>query len=116
MQAKVSPMRSSIFVAAALFTLTASAQDVLQFRANDPFVFCTQGQDLPDPCWKPLPPYTGGGAWTFTGVCDPPNKYGRSWTADDRLALSQYQAICAKAHNSGAWTGDTPPEMVPFKH
>ncbi|GLQ93035.1 hypothetical protein [Dyella acidisoli] len=109
-------MRSSIFIAATLLALTINAQGTLQFRANDPFAFCTQGQDLPDPCWKPLPPYTGGAAWTYTGTCDPPNEYGRLWTGDDYRALSQYQAICAMAGKSGAWTGETPPDLVPFKH
>lgn len=104
-----------IFVAALLFTTTVPTQDI-SFRAGDPFVFCTQGQAVPDPCWKPLPPYTGGAAWTYTGACDPPNKYGRSWTTNDSLALSQYQTICAMAISSGLWTGEVLPDMVPLKH
>jgi len=104
-----------IFAATALFASAAGAQAV-SFRANDPFVFCTQGQAIADPCWKPMPPYTGGAAWTYTGACAPPNEYGRLWTNDDTLALSQYQTICAQAISSGAWTGAAPPELVPFKH
>jgi len=104
-----------VFAAASLFASAVSAQ-ALSFRANDPFVFCTQGQDIPDPCWKPLPPYVGGAAWTYTGACDPPNEYGRSWTHDDTLALNQYQTVCAMAISSGAWTGEASPDRVPFKH
>lgn len=104
-----------VFAATSLFASAVSAQ-ALSFRANDPFVFCTQGQDIPDPCWKPLPPYVGGAAWTYTGACDPPNEYGRSWTHDDTLSLSQYQTVCAMAISSGAWTGEASPDRVPFQH
>ena len=94
--------------------LPAIAQDDLRFRTGDPFVFCTQGLKIPDPCWHPLPPYTEN--YTLTGVCDPPNIHGRSWTADDSESLAQYLSICHQAIDSGAWKGQTPPESTPFEH
>lgn len=97
-----------------LLAWPAIAQGDLRFRASDPFVFCTQGLKIPDPCWRPLPPYIGQS--TLTGVCDPPNPYGRSWTADDTESLAEYERICPEAVDSGAWKGHTPPESTPFEH
>ena len=97
-----------------MLALPAIAQDGLRFRAGDPFVFCTQGLKIPGPCWRPLPPYTG--SYTLTGVCDPPNIHGRSWTADDTESLTQYQSICQQAIDSSAWKGQIPPESTPFEH
>ena len=97
-----------------LVALPASAQNDLSFRAGDPFVFCTQGLNIADPCWRPTPPYTG--SYVLTGACDPPNSYGRSWTSDDSQSLAQYRAICPQAKASGTWSGDAPPDSTPFEH
>ena len=97
-----------------MIALPTIAQNDLRFRAGDPFLFCTQGLKIPDPCWRPLPPYTGN--YTLTGACDPPNTYGRSWTADDSESLLQYSRICPQAITSGAWKGQAPPESTPFEH
>lgn len=87
----------------------------LRYRQNDPFVFCTQGQDTMDTCWIPLPPYTG--AWTYTGICDEPNEYGRSWYQRDRDSLKQYMEVCPQAMESGDWDGrGGAPENSPSRH
>ena len=82
--------------------------DLLCYRSNDPFVFCTQGQNIPDKCWMPVAPYTGN--YALTGACNPPNQYGRSWTAADHDALNQYLSVCPKAMTSGSWEGHGQPE------
>jgi hypothetical protein len=105
----------AVAVAMAIFALPAIGQYDLRFRAGDPFVFCTQGLKIPDPCWRPLPPYTGE-SYMLTGVCDPPNIEGRSWTVDDTESLAEYGRICPLAIESGAWKGQTPPESTPFEH
>ena len=67
-------------------------------------------------CWVPVAPYLG--QWVYTGVCRPPNYYGRNWNNEDYDALSQYQRICPRAMQSGTWEGKTggSPQMTPFKH
>ncbi|WP_153242646.1 hypothetical protein [Frateuria defendens] len=109
-------MRGWIFLVAMAFAAQAGAQgyEFLRYRINDPFVFCTQGQINPDKCWWPMPPYTG--AFMQNPSCDPPNPYGRSWTAADWDSLGQYQQVCPQAITSGAWTGTVPPESTPFEH
>lgn len=100
------------------FALPAGAQmTVAPYRDNDPFVFCTQGYEITPAmmCWIPLPPYTGG-TWMFTGLCDPPNYYGRPWTARDTQALFLYETVCPIAIKPGAWTGPAPSNVVPFVH
>jgi hypothetical protein len=106
----------SVAIVLSMLALPAIAQEDLRFRAGDSFVFCAQGLKIPDPCWLPVPPYTGGNNYKLTGVCDPPNLHGRSWTADDTESLAQYQRICAQAIDSGAWKGHAPPESTPFEH
>lgn len=100
------------------FALPAAAQfyEPLQFRSNDPFLFCHDGYEpiQANACWIPLPPYTG--AWIMTGVCNPPNQYGRSWTDRDMLALEQYFTVCPQARNSGEWSGNGAPQSTPFQH
>ncbi len=89
----------------------------LQYRANDPFLFCTQGQDLrinPEPCWKPLPPYTGN--YMMMPYCNPPNPEGKPWTADDTRSLQQYLSACPHAEQSGSWQGEGQPDKTPFVH
>jgi len=95
--------------------LSASAQE-LQYRSNDPFVFCRYGykQTVAQMCWIPIAPYTG--ALALTGVCDPPNKYGRPWTNEDRDAKQQYLTICPQAVNSGNWKGPGDGTETPVKH
>ena len=95
--------------------ITASAQE-LRYRSNDPFVFCRYGykETVAQMCWVPIPPYTG--AWAYTGVCDPPNKYGRSWNNEDYDAQNQYLSICPQAINSGEWKGAGDGTENPFKH
>lgn len=105
----------------ALFDLSAQSTSGyyqrLFYRMDDPFVFCTQGQDIrrnPAPCWKPIPPFTG--AYTLMPYCDPPNPYGKPWTKDDTLSLAQYKAVCPKAISSGRWEGSGRPENTPIRH
>ncbi|WP_024889869.1 hypothetical protein [Luteimonas huabeiensis] len=90
----------------------------LRYRDDDPFVFCTQGQDPqiePFPCWRPQPPYTG--AYTLMPYCRPPNPYGwKSWTYADRDSLQQYLRVCPKAGASGQWEGAGRPEFDPVRH
>ncbi len=86
-------------------------------RMDDPFVFCTQGQDVrknPMPCWKPMPPFTG--AFMLMPYCRPPNPYGKDWTQDDTLSFAQYKAVCPKAIESGRWEGGGRPENTPIRH
>jgi hypothetical protein len=89
----------------------------LRYRADDPFVFCTQGQDknkYPDRCWWPLPPYTGN--FMPDPTCNPPNQYGRSWTKADWDSLAQYQRVCPQARQNGDWEGRQPAEQTPVVH
>lgn len=103
-----------------LFDLSAQSGGYYQrlyYRADDPFVFCTQGQDIkinPAPCWKPMPPYTG--AYMMMPYCRPPNPYGKDWTADDTRSLQQYLSVCPQAGTSGRWEGAGRPEYSPFGH
>lgn len=88
------------------------------YRDNDPFVFCTKGQDPqknPDACWKPMPPYTG--QFMMMPHCDPPNPYGQPWDNDDTVSFAQYQATCGRAGpDGGRWEGSGRPEMSPYRH
>jgi len=89
----------------------------LSYRSNDPFVFCTQGQDRevnPTPCWIPMPPYTG--AFMVMPYCLPVNPYGKEWSADDTQSFQEYLRVCPAAGRSGRWEGSGQPEMSPFKH
>lgn len=89
----------------------------LDYRAGDPFLFCTQGQDVrknPLPCWKPLPPYTGN--WMMMPYCRPPNYYGKRWNNDDTRSLQQYLSVCPKGEQPGRWQGPGRPEHAPFTH
>ncbi len=111
-------MKRSWMVLLALgIALPVGAQSVAPFRANDPFVFCTQGYELTwaEMCWVPLPPYTGS-TWMYTGLCDPPNYYGRSWTGRDWLALSLYESVCPLAITPGVWTGPGDGSQAPIPH
>lgn len=89
----------------------------LSYRSNDPFVFCTQGQDRqinPAPCWIPLPPYTG--AFMTMPYCQPVNPYGQPWSADDTNSFQEYMRVCPAAMRSGRWEGSGRPESSPFRH
>lgn len=110
-------MKKAIVFAFLWASLQASAQQVLRYRMNDPFLFCTYGQDrrlAPAPCWIPLPPYTGN--FMMMPYCDPPNTYGKSWTQADTDSLQQYVSICPQALTSGPWRGQGAPDSTPFVH
>jgi hypothetical protein len=108
-------MKYWIALACIMFSATAGAQyETLRYRDNDPFVFCRYGMKILDPCWIPIPPYTG--AWMYTGLCDPPNEYGRSWTAQDYDALHQLERVCAMTSSSGPWKGGGTGENSPYSH
>lgn len=112
----IGSVRKWMFLAAA-FCTAANAQGFyqeLQHRTNDPFVFCTYGQRILVPCWKPLPPFTGN--WMLTGACNPPNQYGRSWTNDDTQAFAEYLTVCPQAMTSGDWNGNGDGTSVPIPH
>lgn len=98
-----------------LVAMQAGAQQVLRYRMNDPFLFCTHGQDrrlAPAPCWIPLPPYTGN--FMPMPYCDPPNTYGKSWSQADIDSLQQYVSICPQALTSGPWGGPGAPDAAPL--
>lgn len=110
-----------MFVPAVLCAIAFSAvaqssgyYEQIQYRDNDPFVFCTQGQKNMDKCWIPLPPYTGN--YMMMPHCNPPNQYGKSWTNDDWASLYQYLRVCPQAMESGAWEGQGRPEQTPNNH
>jgi hypothetical protein len=112
-------MKTWMLLALAACSLQASAQSAgyyepLRYRSNDPFLFCTKGQQNADKCWVPLPPYTG--AYMMMPYCDPPNTYGKPWTQADYDSLQQYQSVCPRADNSGNWEGRGQPESTPFTH
>lgn len=94
--------------------------EFIRYRHDDPFLFCTDGQDrdiAPDRCWWPIAPFTG--AFTMNPACRPPNPYGKEWTAADWDSLYQYLKICPQAGGkSGTWRSKNgeQPNMVPFKH
>ena len=96
----------------------AQYYDVIRFRQNDPFLFCHDGYEpiRANACWYPLPPYTGGLAWDYTWICDPPNQYGRPWTDRDDSALVQYKTVCPHAITSGEWSGSGSPAAAPTPH
>jgi hypothetical protein len=108
-------MKTWIIAASLLFSSAVGAQggDFIRYRANDPFVFCTQGMKIPVPCWVPIPPYNG--EFMYTGLCEP-NPYGRPWDAQDYDALQQLVSICPKAVTSGGWKGVGGGATSPFIH
>jgi hypothetical protein len=113
-------MKRTIYLLTMLAVGAAQAKDAafykeLRYRVNDPFLFCTRGMDIPDPCWIPIAPYTG--QYTLTGLCDPPTEDMRPWTFQDHDALDQLVDICPHAGQSGGWdnkAGDA--ATTPFKH
>jgi hypothetical protein len=94
--------------------------EFIRYRDNDPFLFCTDGQDpekFPDRCWWPVAPFTG--AFMMNPICRPPNPYGKDWTNADWDSLGQYLRICPMAGGkSGTWNSKSgrQPNMVPHKH
>jgi len=112
-------MKRWILIAALVMPCALTAQEAfykqIHYRDNDPFLFCTKGMKIWDPCWIPIPPYTG--QWMYTGICRPPNKYGRSWTQDDRQALDELEEICPAAQQSGGWDGrGGRSDKTPYSH
>ena len=107
---------SLVFPTFSVFPAFGQFYEPLQFRANDPFVFCRHGYEpvILNACWIPVSPETG--TWIFTGICDPPNTYGRPWTARDSLALQQYVRVCPQAISSGEWQGSGDSQSTPFQH
>lgn len=80
----------------------------LTYREGDPYLFCTEGQGWkknPTQCWVPIPPYNGGTSWMYTGICRPPNYYGKQWTDDDTRSLAEYQTICSQREVSSEYGG-----------
>ena len=101
-----------------LLSLNAAAQsgNGLSYRAGDPFLFCTKGQDTtknPTPCWIPMPDYVG--QFAYTPYCKPFNPYGKSWSQDDIKSFQEYLTICPQAEESGPWKGEGLPEYSPDK-
>lgn len=88
----------------------------LNYRQNDPFLLCTQGQDRrrnPAPCWIPLDSSTG--TYFPMPYCRPYNKWGKRWSNDDRRSLAEYQSTCPHG-GSGRWDGPGRPERTPIWH
>ena len=108
--------------AAVVIPTDASAQAFyykLNYRDNDPFLFCEQGQNVKAPCWRPLPPYTGN--FRMMAYCKPPTyPYGKDWTNDDWQSLGEYLMTCPMAEKSGKWdsqkSNGRQKDMVPHKH
>ncbi len=102
--------------AGAAIAQSSGFYETIRYRNNDPFLFCTKGYEMTiaQMCWVPLDPQSG--TWTYTGVCRPPNKYGRDWNERDYDALSQYQRICPRAMGQGPWEGPGDPSQSPFTH
>lgn len=89
----------------------------LTYRYNDPFLFCTKGQDRkmnPAPCWIPMYPYTGN--FMLMPYCRPPNPYGKDWSQDDTKSYQEYLTTCPQAMSSGRWKGPGQAETSPFQH
>lgn len=110
-------MKKYFLITSLFLALPLNAQQLLRYRQNDPFLFCSEGQDRkiePAPCWIPTPPYTG--TYLPMPYCDPPNPYGKTWSAADTDSLQQYLTICPQALSSGGWTGNGTPDTVPFLH
>lgn len=107
-------MNRVICVTAILLSAGVCAQGKLQFRQNDPFVFCRYGMDIPAPCWVPTAPYVG--SYMLTPACKPQNYYGRSWDKNDIEGLREYTTTCPIAKTSGEWTGSGDGTTSPMKH
>jgi hypothetical protein len=109
-------MKYWIAAAGLLFSATVGAQryQTLNYRDNDPFVFCTYGQLNPARCWWPISAAAG---LTFEDpTCDPPNAPdGRPWTPDDYESLKEWTAICPGV-GQGPWKGTGTGEQVPYAH
>lgn len=71
---------------------------------------------MPDPCWKPVSPYTG--AYWWNPECNPPDIYSeRLWTVDENESFIDYQRICPQAKNSGEWDSKGgAADTTPFVH
>lgn len=90
----------------------------IDYRDNDPFVFCTEGWkrngNYWSTAWEPVPKYTGPWMphwplWCSIPTTSCPENYGyyrpRDWTQDDLDAWEQYMRVCPAAIKSGKWTG-----------
>lgn len=113
-------MKRWLIFATLLMPGLVAAQDSyyqkIHYRDDDPFLFCTKGMKIPDPCWIPIKPYTG--QYVLTVFCDPPNtETGRSWTYDDHRALAELESRCPVAKESGEWEPKAgTAEMTPKMH
>jgi hypothetical protein len=108
-------MKYWIALAGLLLTTTVAARhQTLNYRSDDPFVFCTYGQKNPARCWWPISAATGT---TYADpTCNPPNSpYGRPWTADDYESLEEWMAVCPGV-GQGPWKGTGTGEQVPYAH
>ncbi|WCE02634.1 hypothetical protein [Pseudoxanthomonas sp. JBR18] len=103
--------------------------EVIRYRDNDPFVFCTEGWkrdgDYFDTAWEPIPQYTGPWIphwplWCSIPTTSCPENYGyyrpRDWTQKDLDAWQQYTRVCPAAMNSGKWNGQENANDTPGRH
>src|SRR4051812_32211398 len=108
-------MKRLIVICALLFCASATAEDIIHYRDNDPFVFCTYGQRVVTKCWTPASP--AAGTIIMDPSCNPPDIYSpRTWTEDDWASLYEYQSICPKAMGQGKWTGSGTGQESPTIH
>jgi len=109
-------MKYWMALAGLLFASAAAATGPsdLNYRSNDPFVFCTYGQINPLKCWWPVS--AAAGLIFEDPTCDPPNTpYGRPWTADDYESKREWYKICTGV-GQGPWKGAGTGEQVPYLH
>lgn len=107
-------MKYWMALAGLLFATTVAARhETLNYRKDDPFVFCTYGQINPDKCWWPISAATG--MVMPNPACFPPTEGGRSWTADDTESLAEWYQVCTGV-GQGPWKGTGTGEQVPFAH
>jgi len=92
----------------------AAGDDRINFRDNDPFLFCSDGQiNKATRCWAPVYPFQG--QYVIMPYCHP-NPKGKPWSLADKRSLQEYMRICPKSEQPGGWEGLTPPNVTPHVH
>lgn len=106
-------MKPWILILLAVLAFEAAAQSsgvyaYIPWRANDPFVFCTEGPSTQgdNHWWIPIDPASG--TWAPTGL---------PYNQPNYVSVGYYMALCPRGGgNRSDWTGAQPANMVPYKH